>query len=149
MECAQPDYRMVAGAVGWLMFCLPKNNGFKEFQTERSKSVSIEMGEVQCTNLRCLVRMPLDVLVATVSHDKLDDCLHVIRARLEYQPGKNIGAVSENQHANQFVDERLCSLNTGKIESHLESLCQINLHLFTQLSGSKTRADQVAACVFG
>jgi hypothetical protein len=99
--------------------------------------------------LRGLVGMLLDVLIATVCCNKLDDRLHIIRAGFEDQPGKNIGAVTENQHANQFVDERLCCLNAGEIESHLEPLRQMNLHLLAQLSGSKTRADQVAACVFG
>ena len=66
-----------------------------------------------------LMRMSLEILIATISCNELQNGLHVIRAGFEHQTTQHIGAMLKDQRTDQTIDKRLCSFNTREIEHDL------------------------------
>lgn len=52
-----------------------------------------------------LVRVSLEVLVATIRSNELQNGLHIIGAGFEYQMCQHTGAMLKNQHPDETVDK--------------------------------------------
>ncbi len=71
-----------------------------------------EVTEVVRRSMGCC----LEILVATVSGDKLDDGACIVGAVLEHYALKQIRAMAQDQESDELVDERLRDLDLCEIE---------------------------------